>query len=496
MRQVLRTLREHKRRGLLPLALLAASLVAPPAAQAAVQQLPSSPLRVFVDDRGQLQGRFISDADGIFYNPSSNTGDAGFFLAFPDDPALPAGVRNTVWGFDGSAGPSGLNPYVPVANGPVTGSGTAADPYKNTTVYQVPFGAGGLVVTQVVTSVSGQNGFTTSWAVTNTSGGPAPYRAIFAADLYVAGDDFGIGSESAGPPRFVGGINPRVGRTGGVTEGLVPWTKYQETNFNVIWQKVQTANALSPFNNTINPNFVDNGVGVQWDDHCGPLCPATPAPGYRSRSRNRAALNEPPGAPLANGASAVYSSAPSATAPGGFALTPATASLRVGDRHTVHAGALNNAGQPYNGVPVRFSVAGANPKGGTVNTDAAGRASFGYVGGNPGADKVTAFLDFNGDGVRNGVEPQANATTLWVAAAATPPPDACTVAKTVLRTQKRSINRSLKSALKKAKSKGRKRRIKARAKVRKVRAENVKRKACGQKAKKLKKKKKKRRRRR
>jgi hypothetical protein len=67
---------------------------------------PSSPLAVYVGERGQLQAVRTDDAGGIFYPSTSTTGDAGFFLAFPAGatPAPPVEVSGHVYGFVGLAG--------------------------------------------------------------------------------------------------------------------------------------------------------------------------------------------------------------------------------------------------------------------------------------------------------------------------------------------------------------------------------------------------------
>src|SRR5215210_4297413 len=89
------------------------SLTATAIAIAAVP-LPGNPLTVHVGDKGQLQAFRSGDPTGIFFAPEAQEGDAGFFLAFP-------GAAPVVYGFDGSAGPSGLTGYSPVSQPPTTG---------------------------------------------------------------------------------------------------------------------------------------------------------------------------------------------------------------------------------------------------------------------------------------------------------------------------------------------------------------------------------------
>ena len=67
-------------------AVAAAGLAAQPAA-AAVKPITGSPLTLWVGDQGQLQGHRDGDTANMFFAPDDQSGDAGFFLAFPAVPA-------------------------------------------------------------------------------------------------------------------------------------------------------------------------------------------------------------------------------------------------------------------------------------------------------------------------------------------------------------------------------------------------------------------------
>jgi len=70
-------------------------------------------------------------------------------------------------------------------------------------------------------------------------------------------------------------------------------------------------------------------------------------------------------------------------------LTPPEAFNPVGTQHTVTA----TVSPAVAGVPVTFTVTGANPQGPTVvNTNASGIATFTYTGNNPGTDTITATV--------------------------------------------------------------------------------------------------------
>jgi hypothetical protein len=125
-------------------------------------------------------------------------------------------------------------------------------------------------VTQGVSYVNGSLQFSVSYQVAPTGGRSYTVRVSTAADLYMAGNDTGVGTFRAGPPRFVAGVNQETGNSGGIQEvGSRPWSHYEENDFTTIWNRVR--DALGPgFADSVNPNVVDNGVGVQWDDHYAP----------------------------------------------------------------------------------------------------------------------------------------------------------------------------------------------------------------------------------
>lgn len=73
-------------------------------------------------------------------------------------------------------------------------------------------------------------------------------------------------------------------------------------------------------------------------------------------------------------------------------LTPETVTKRVGQSHTLTALVTDDEGTPMSGETVDFSVAGANPGGGSAPTGADGRASFTYTGGSAGDDSISASV--------------------------------------------------------------------------------------------------------
>ena len=109
-------------------------------------------------------------------------------------------------------------------------------------------------------------------------------------------------------------------------------------------------------------------------------------------------------APLAPGATAAFAlSVRAAPRPPASSVTPPRAAGPQGVPIAFTATARDAAGAPLAGRTVRFSVAGANPATQQAVTDAAGNAVLVDPGADRGADTVVAFVDLNGDGVRERV---------------------------------------------------------------------------------------------
>jgi hypothetical protein len=82
--------------------------------------------------------------------------------------------------------------------------------------------------------------------------------------------------------------------------------------------------------------------------------------------------------------------------------------------------ATDNIGTPYGNRSLVYSIGGANPKTGSVTTNAAGQAVISYVGTAAGLDTMQMFLDLNGDGSASNGEPASAAQVIWTPAPPTP----------------------------------------------------------------------------
>jgi lamin tail-like protein/Big-like domain-containing protein len=107
--------------------------------------------------------------------------------------------------------------------------------------------------------------------------------------------------------------------------------------------------------------------------------------------------------------------------PATLLLDPPAAVNPVGARHCVTATVQDAAGNPVEGVTVRFAVGPSvpntfpSPSSGTGTTDANGQARFCYTASLPGVDRIHAFADVNDDGMQGPPteEPSGDAEKTW-----------------------------------------------------------------------------------
>lgn len=387
------------------------------AAAEGVVAFNSSPLNVFVGPRGECQSSYSVTGVNYFINEN---GDCGFFLAFPKDELKkqPLFVQGKTFGFSGAAGPHLTNMYVPVSQSAVTGAGTSGSPFTQTTIFdvaeeEVEGKPKGIIaqVTETTTYVTGAPDFTSTYAVKNEGEKTMYFRGIYAGDLYVAGEDFGIGSFLGGPPRFIGGVNTGVGIIGGFIEST-PWSAWEEGCWNEtpesrcegaaagdpgIWHIVRGSaeKETGPvFNDEADAAHIDNAVGVEFDE-------------YLTKG-------------LAHNEVAAFTIINHTEAPAGLSASPASQTLVQGQTETVNVTALNTAGKPYAGGIVRYTVSGANPQSGAITLNGSGQGAISYVGTNVGVDTIQMFLDLGNTGSRTPTDPSATATVTFTPKPPTP----------------------------------------------------------------------------
>ncbi|HEX5924648.1 MAG TPA: Ig-like domain-containing protein, partial [Baekduia sp.] len=221
---------------------------------------------------------------------------------------------------------------------------------------------------------------------------PVSGRLFEAADLYVAGDDSGVGFLDPGPPLQVGGVNAAAGSSARLIQGTPAWSHYQESFYDSVFSVIANSTSISAPNlaDTVNPALGDNDLGAQWD-FAGVGIGAAQTFSTTWRFNHFSALD----------------------------LSAAPTQVR-GKTATVTVTARNGDGGPDPGRAVRYAIVGANPGSGVVTTAADGTAAITWTGTNLGTDTLTAFTDLNGNGSRETNEPERTATVTWTA----PPPPA------------------------------------------------------------------------
>jgi hypothetical protein len=379
-------------------------------------RFPGNPLTVFVGPLGQCESNYASGGNN-YYPESSELGDCGFFLAFPSEVSgkaavgQPKALQGATFGFSGTAGPGLSSQYTPIEQSPVTGAGTEASPYTETTVFGVREEEAPKTeyarITETTTYVNGAPQFTSTYVVRNvTTATKIYFRAIYAGDLYVNGDDFGTGVFLAGPPSFVGGENDESGVLGGFQEAPAPalqWSSFQEGCWNEtpegrcegaaatdqgIWHDVRsTDEEAHAFNETVDPMLIDNAVGVEWDQ-----------------------LRE---TGLEAGKEQAFTIINRTQVPSGLQISPANQTLTQGQTETVTVTSLDTAGQGYAGRHVNYTVSGANPQSGSVTLNAAGQAQISYVGHNAGIDTIQLYVDLGGSNAQTPSDPAGTATVTF-----------------------------------------------------------------------------------
>jgi hypothetical protein len=371
------------------LALCASALLLLPAAAHAQAAPPTEidghPLNVWVGSEGGIQASVDGYTSSEWYPYTTGDPATGLPIPSPNGNAgfgLIVDPENQSIRFGKQVGGS-LEPYL--TSGPTLAAG---NPATITTTWTFPDANSVPMIelTQVITYTDGSRQFDSAFNVKNVSSSAISFRANVEGDLAIRGSDVGIGFLSAGPPRFMGGLNQEVGAAGGFVEET-PWTRFESNSLSPVSGHAVDGTLAGGFDNTLSVDPSDNAAGVQWDDHYA-RTDALPA-----------------------GATATYNlgwkfiDTLGLTPPTGTKLTGETATL------TASAGDLNGNATP--GKTIHYSIAGANPLSGTVKTGSDNKATISYVGGVPGDDEVTAFIDTNANNLRDDNEAQAKSLIHW-----------------------------------------------------------------------------------
>ncbi len=347
-------------------------------------------LTIYVGDNGQLQAKAaeaFSATQGMFFGEDHGPASQYNHLRFKGAPAADTTLTNS---------------FEPVSNGPVTGNGTPASPFQNVTVMDAQVGGADIFrIRQTVLYVPFDQKFRVVWDITNVDAlnRTIPFIWGTSADLYIDSSDVGTGVFIDGPNRFLGGANNFSRTTGGlqeVTSSALPgestpvaiprWASYQEGFYSTVTSRLTSNDA---FPNTIEPNAVDNGVGASFD--------------------NRAVAG------LSPGQTQRYEVVWFTKRPTPLSAFPASAADELPGHHDVTLTLVDALFNPLPGQKIIYEIVGANPGTGQAVTSATGQAVVGWNGNAAGLDTLNAYVDGNGNGVRDSEEPAATATMRWLA---------------------------------------------------------------------------------
>jgi hypothetical protein len=368
-------------------ACLALSALAAAPASATTLTIDGSPLNVSADDTGLFQVTFDGSPSGEFLPRPGGVAYAGLSAALT--------VSASNGNFTAYGAMAGNQFRATAAQPPtLTGSGVDGDPFVITSDYDAFNGTVQVLhVTGRVSYVNGSPDVTVAYTVTNVQAQTtiAAARLFAAGDLVVAGNDSGTGAVGAGPPREVGAVHPLLLGYDRLLE-ITPWTHFQEATLSVIQNAISNPlQSVQGMADTVDPNRADTAAGAQWN--FANLAPGVPVV---VSARWRFARSRP------------------------LDLVAATATQTLGQTAVVNVTARTGDGSPAPGNAVRYSIVGANPGSGAVTTDANGTAAITWTGTKVGTDTLTAFVDRDGNGLRDvNSEPQATATVVW---APVPPP--------------------------------------------------------------------------
>jgi hypothetical protein len=228
------------------------------AAAPVVTTISGSPLEVHVGDDNSFQifNSNVPGAGQIYPSAATDTADMGWFVRTADTLYAPNFAEHS-----GTA-TSNIGAYTPFTPGSlsrVSGSGSAADPFRVTVGSAL--GASGIAATQQVRYVNGDNYFTKSLTLTN-NGAAQSVKIFLGADIYLADDDSGVpylatASTSAG--------GQDCGAAPSYTILLIPQTPpdgYSAKSYSDVWSLIGAGQLDDA---VLAGSCLDNGAALQWN---------------------------------------------------------------------------------------------------------------------------------------------------------------------------------------------------------------------------------------
>ncbi|MEO7200660.1 MAG: hypothetical protein ABIY56_10655 [Dokdonella sp.] len=225
-----------------------------------IATINGAPLRIVVGDEHSYQ-IFNSSIPGVgqmFPPGSAGTADMGWMvrvgsdLYAPDYAAHPSGSATGSLGIYTAFTPTGLSA--------VSGAGSAANPYRVTVTSAL--GGTGIVASEEVSYVDGQNYFEKQFTLTNNGAASQEVRIFLGGDIYLAGDDRGI------PYLEAASSSPGGKDCGTPAEYFIlfipqtPANAFTGSSYTSLWSQIGGGQLDSALAGT---SCIDNAAGLQWN---------------------------------------------------------------------------------------------------------------------------------------------------------------------------------------------------------------------------------------
>jgi hypothetical protein len=264
---------------MLALSLLAAAILAWPAGSRGAAHAAGTPAdiassgplaHIYVGEDLSCQVAQANAPTFAFYPGSLTLADCGTFLAvngalYAPDFFSHEGTNTVELGV--------YTPFTPVSQSPVTGSGTAADPWQVSTV--VDAGTTGVRLTETTSYVAGEPSYRTDIEIAVTGANPASIKLYRGGDCQLGASNFGYGHANAASK--VAGCSSTPNNT--PQEHFTTWTPitaadhFMQGRAGAIW--TQLNGALDLADTCACASVQEHGAALQWNRIVAPGAPQT-----------------------------------------------------------------------------------------------------------------------------------------------------------------------------------------------------------------------------
>jgi hypothetical protein len=228
--------------------------------------IPGSALRVGVSGAagypGSIQARFTATDSALFWgdptHSNANSANLNDETAAMFALQVPGAVYSPLFSGYGGTKIAFTQTSAPV----LTGTGTVGDPWTVTSAFDA---TGTLHVTQTVTHVDGSTEFLGSWAIHNTGGASVNLKAFEGADLYVNGNDNGVGAVTgASPNRVVQSVASDGTAAELIEQSATPWTHFFSGSNGPFYSSLHFSN-FAGYADVATTTLQDSGEATEWD---------------------------------------------------------------------------------------------------------------------------------------------------------------------------------------------------------------------------------------